>query len=64
MKKYEDLSSWAKNSLDLYRNGSIESIKRLLNYQDEAVVDELREFTGAKDDDELAARLSLGAYSK
>jgi len=56
------LSAQAQNSLALYRGGSVSSIKQLLRIQRSSVVEELKAHTNAKDLDDLAVKLSLGAY--
>lgn len=56
------LSSQAENSLQLYRGGSPETIKKMLSIQKKSVVDELKALCKTNDTNELAVRLSAGIY--
>lgn len=50
----------ATNCLELYRGGSPETIKKLLQSQKVSVVKELKNHFGTSDLDKLAVCLSLG----
>ncbi|MCQ2258238.1 MAG: hypothetical protein MJZ41_09660 [Bacteroidaceae bacterium] len=58
----DQLSQQAKNSLDLYAGGDESKIKQLLRFQRSSVVNELMEFTGSHNMDDLALRLKLRMY--
>lgn len=54
------LSTWAQNSLALYRGNNPNTILRALNIQDKSVVKELMDYFGTKTKEDLAFRLSIG----
>lgn len=58
----DKLSTQARNSLSLYKNGNPETIKFLLKKQNSSVVKELKQFVNAIDDNDLAFKLSTGLY--
>ena len=54
------MTQQAINSLELYKGGNPSTIEKLLSMQKQSVVDELKEHFGAKDNSELAIKLSIG----
>lgn len=59
IKMEQQLSKQARNSLALYRGQNASSIKQLLRIQRQSVKSELMAYCNAKDEDDLAIRLSL-----
>lgn len=55
-----NLSSWAQNSLALYRGNNPQTILRALNIQNKSVVKELMDHFGVTTKEDLAFRLSIG----
>lgn len=53
------MTQQAMNSLDLYRGGNPETIKKLLRLQSNSVVNELKEHFHARGVDDLAIKLSM-----
>lgn len=54
------MTQQAKNCLDLFRGGNVNTIKQLLKIQKPSIVTELKEHFGTQDIDTLAIRLSHG----
>ena len=53
------LSIQAENSISLYRGQSPSSIKQLLSFQKQSVVNELLEYYGCTDTGTLSVKLSM-----
>lgn len=53
------MTQQAMNSLDFYRGGNPETIKKLLRLQSNSVVNELKEHLHARGVDDLAIKLSM-----
>lgn len=53
------MTSKAQNSLALYRGGNPSTIEQLLQFQDESIVNELKEHFGVSSISDLAVRLSM-----
>ena len=54
------MTQQAINSLGLYKGNPASTIEQALSFQKKSVVDELKEHFGAKDNSELAIKLSIG----
>lgn len=58
----QQLSKQATNSIRLYRGASRSSIERALSFQNKSVVEELMTYYHATSKEDLAFKLSIGAY--
>lgn len=54
------MTKQAQNSLFLYKGQNPKTIKMALSFQDNSVINELKEYFKAKDIDELSFKLSIG----
>ena len=53
------MTQQALNSIELYKGNSPSTIEKALSFQKKSVVDELKAYFSAKDNKELAIKLSI-----